>query len=115
MTRPTDVQANTIAQVRQQLGGVLKMNDGAGGERTFNVPLRGVTFVLDTDPKAVLVCVRKTRIVRIAFDAGRDLYDVKITDLNRSGISIVAEREVAGVYFDTLGELIQSPRLRAAA
>jgi hypothetical protein len=110
--QPTDVQANTIAQVREQLSGTLRMNDGKGGVRTFNVPISGVTFMLDTDPNAILISVRKTRSVRIAFNAGLDLYDVRISDFARGGCSIVAEKDYSGVYFDTLGELVKSPRLR---
>ena len=116
MAQPTDVQANIIAQVREQLGGNLRLNDGAGREHTLNVPLRGVRFVLPTDTNAVIVSVtRRKRLVTITYMPGQDLYDVKITDLNRSGVSITAERTFSGVYFDTIGELIESPHLRATA
>lgn len=113
-TQPTDVQAEIIRQVRDQLGGTLNMSDGAGGTRTLNVPIRGVTFVLDTDENAVNVSVGRRRIVHIVFNAGADLYNVKISDLTRGGFGVLAEREIEGVYFDMLGELIRSPRLKGA-
>lgn len=111
MSQPSSVQGTIIQQVRHQLGGILNMSTAGGNQRQLQVPIRGVRFVLDTDENAILVCVRSTRVVRIAYNPGSDLYDVKITDLNRSGISIVAEREIEGIYSDSLGELIQSPRL----
>lgn len=115
MSQPNAVQATIIEQVRDQLGGVLRIADGKGGVRVLHVPVCGVTFMLDSDPTAILLSIRKTRAVKIAYDAGRDLYDVTITDFARGGFSINAEREHSGVYGDTLGELVKSPRLRKAA
>ena len=56
---------------------------------------------------------RRKRMVEVTYNGGSDLYDVRIVDLARDGLSIKGEKTVEGAYFDMLGDLIVSDRARA--
>lgn len=112
MTAKTQTQATIIEQVRDQLGGTLTIPDADQKLRTYHMPIRGVRFFLHADPNTIEVVKGRTRKVSIAYDNGPDLYNVTITDFDRAGTTIVSERTFEGVYADTLGELVNTPRLR---
>lgn len=110
--QPTDTQRTIIAQVRQQVPGAQERL--TVGERVIEVnnPTM-LRFMVSGENTVTVSLARRKRLVEVTYKPGMDLYDVRIVDLTRNGLSIAGERTVEGAYFDMLGDLIVSERVTA--
>jgi len=111
-TRPTDVQATIIEQVRQQVPGAQERFSAGERQIVVNDP-KILRFTISGENTVTVQIPRRKRMVEVTYNGGSDLYDVRIVDLARDGLSITGEKTVEGAYFDMLGDLIVSDRVRA--
>lgn len=108
--QPTDVQRIIIQQVREQIPGAQERFTVGETLIEVNNP-RMLRFMLSGDKTVTVELRRRKRLVEVTYLPGPDAYDVRIVDLDRGGLSIVADRTVEAIDYDKLGELCVSERV----